>query len=140
MSAGLVFDMALFSLLGLGLETCFTAASEWPAKRDRHLLGFSSLWYIPLYALAPPAFLFLGPRLFGLNWALRGLIYTGAIYLVEFSGMLTLRGLLGSSPSEEGYRKCRWNVHGLIRLDFAPAWFAAGLFFERVWFALHPLP
>ena len=126
-------------MLGLGLETCFTAASEWPAKKDRHLMGFSSLWYIPLYALAPPAFRFLGPQIFGLHWALRGILYTLAIYLVEYSGMLALRGLLGSSPSEEGYRKSRWNIHGLIRLDFAPAWFAAGLFFERVWLALHPL-
>jgi hypothetical protein len=62
-----------------------------------------------------------------------------AIYLVEFFGMLALRGLLGSSPSQAGYLKSRWNIRGLIRLDFAPAWFAAGLFFERVWLALHPL-
>jgi hypothetical protein len=25
-----------------------------------------------------------------------------------------------------------WNVDGLIRLDFAPFWFAAGLIFERL--------
>ena len=30
------------------------------------------------------------------------------------------------------YTGCRFSVDGLIRLDFAPLWFGAGLWFERI--------
>ena len=30
------------------------------------------------------------------------------------------------------YSQCRANIHGLIRLDFAPLWFAVGLLFEQL--------
>ena len=30
------------------------------------------------------------------------------------------------------YTGCRFSVDGLIRLDFAPLWFGAGLLFERI--------
>ena len=30
------------------------------------------------------------------------------------------------------YTGCRFSVDGLIRLDFAPLWFVAGLLFERI--------
>ena len=30
------------------------------------------------------------------------------------------------------YSRSRWNIGRVIRLDFAPYWFAAGLLFERI--------
>jgi len=56
-----------------------------------------------------------------------------AIFAVEYFGMFCLRKLLGSSPSEVGYYQSRWNIHGLIRLDFAPAMFLMGLFLEIIY-------
>jgi len=133
----LAFSVFLFSFLGLGLETAFTAALDYPKRRDNHLMGYSSLWYVPLYALAPIVFYFWGRTLFAYPWYVRGLIYTALIYAIEYAGMWALRRLLGSSPSEAGYYESRWHVHGLIRLDFAPFWFAAGLLFEWAYRVIH---
>ena len=30
------------------------------------------------------------------------------------------------------YSHARYNIRGVIRLDYAPFWFAAGLFFEKI--------
>lgn len=126
----LAFECLLFAVVGLGLETVFTAALDWKQDPKRHLMGYSSIWYMPLYAVAPLFFRWAGPALFGLPLVVRGALYMALIYLCEYAGMLALRRLLGSSPSEASYYKSRWNVQGLIRLDFAPSWFAAGLAFE----------
>jgi hypothetical protein len=34
------------------------------------------------------------------------------------------------------YSEARYHVKGLIRWDYAPAWFAVGLIFERAYFWL----
>lgn len=133
MTVDLVFQMLIFAVLGLGLEVVFTGALDWRRSRPRHLLGYSSVWYLPLYAISPIFLHFAGSALFVLPTLLRGLIYMACIFAVEYMGMLCLRMLLGSSPSEVGYYQSRWNVHGLIRLDYAPAMFLMGLFFEFIY-------
>lgn len=120
----------IFGVFGIGLETFFTAILDYLELKDRRLLGYSSLWYFPIYALLPPAFCIVYPNINGSSIIVRGLVYMILIYVSEYFYMLLLRKLLGESPSERSYYKSRWNVHGLIRLDFAPAWFAAGLIFE----------
>jgi len=125
--------MLLFAVIGLGVETVFTAAMDWRKDPKRHLMGFSSLWYIPLYAGAPLILQRLLPLIGDRPWPLRGLVYMAVIYAAEYVSMRFLHDLLGESPSEANYLRCRWNVHGFIRLDFAPAWFAAGLFFEYLY-------
>lgn len=138
MPPSLGFQCFLFAFLGLGLEVAFTAALDSWKKRDRFLMGYSSIWYLPLYAGIPWLLARIGPWIFALAWPLRGLIYIVLCFALEFAGMLALRLLLGASPSEESYHKARWNVLGLIRLDFAPVWFAAGLLFEMVFRSLNP--
>lgn len=128
----LACEMLFFGILGIGIETAFTAITDYKNDPKRHLFGYSSLWYIPLYALTPLFFHFTGTYLFGLPLLIRGAVYTLVIFTAEYLGMLALRWLLGSSPSEESYVQSRWNVHGLIRLDFAPAWFALGLALELI--------
>ena len=133
MNLDLVFQMLIFAVLGLGLEVVFTGALDWRRSNPRHLLGYSSLWYLPLYAISPVFLHLAGSSLFVLPTPLRGLIYMACIFAVEYMGMLCLRTLLGSSPSEAGYYQSRWNIHGLIRLDYAPAMFLMGLFFEFIY-------
>lgn len=133
MTIDLVFQMIIFAVLGLGLEVVFTGAYDWRRSNPRHLIGYSSLWYLPLYSISPVFLHFVGASLFGLPILLRGLVYMASIFAVEYAGMLCLRKLLGSSPSEVGYYQSRWNVDGLIRLDFAPAMFLMGLFFEFIY-------
>ncbi len=133
MTIDLLFQMLIFAVLGLGLEVVFTSALDWRRSNPRHLLGYSSLWYLPLYAMSPVFLHCAGAALFVLPIPLRGLIYMASIFAVEYVGMFCLRKMLGSSPSEVGYYQSLWNIHGLIRLDFAPAMFLMGLFFEFIY-------
>ncbi len=58
-----------------------------------------------------------------------GTLYMVLIFTAEyFSGML-LRAK-GMCPWD--YTGRQWNINGLIRLDFAPLWFATGLLFEQI--------
>jgi len=128
----LSFEMALFAVLGLGFEVLFTSITDFKAEKRRYLMGYSSLWYAPLYACAPLFLHYVGSYLFLLPLLARGVVYALVIWLFEYVGMWLLRLLLGASPSEEQYLKSRWNIHGLIRLDFFPAMFLMGLAFEFI--------
>lgn len=128
----LLFEMALFAILGLGFEVFFTSVLDWKSDKRRFLMGYSSLWYAPLYAMTPVFLHLTAVRLFEFPFWMRGVVYALVIWLFEYLGMWGLRLLLGASPSEGSYYKSRWNVHGLIRLDYFPAMFLLGLAFEVV--------
>lgn len=127
----------LLASVGVGLEVAFTALSGL-RKRDRRLTGHSYLWMFPIYGLAYPLFAWSWPVLGDLPLLVRGLGYVPAFFAVEYATGWVLRRLVGECPWEAGYRGARWGVHGLIRLDYAPAWFAAALLFERLylWLAI----
>jgi len=131
--ADTIFIMALFGVLGLGLEVIFTAVLDAIKHRQRHLWGYSSLWYIPLYMMAPIILALSAEIISPLPFLVRGLIYMIAIFSCEFVAMFALRKLLGASPSEANYELSRWNICGLIRLDYAPVMFLMGLIFEFVY-------
>ena len=92
------------------------------------MTGKTSLLMFPIYGSAA----FIEPiwrRLCNKPIVLRGLIYTICIYAVEYTSGLLLR-TLGICPWD--YTGDPTNINGLIRLDFAPFWFIAGLIFERI--------
>ena len=60
---------------------------------------------------------------------IRGCIYTVGIFAVEFISGSFFR-LLHICPWD--YSRAPLNYKGLIRLDYAPLWFAAGIFFEKI--------
>ncbi len=126
-------DMVLFAVLGLGLEVIFTGLVDCKKNTLCHLMGYSSLWYLPLYMMVPILFGVTKLFVFQINWCARGLIYMIMIFAIEYVAMFALRKLLGASPSEGSYYRSPYNVRGLIRLDYAPAMFALGLFFECVY-------
>ena len=82
----------------------------------------------PIYGMA----CFLRPlcRLMkGKNLLLRGSVYTCCIFAGEFvSGSLLKRH--GACPWD--YSRAKYNIKGLVRLDYAPLWFGAGLLFEKI--------
>ncbi|MDD2958188.1 MAG: hypothetical protein PHE06_13630 [Lachnospiraceae bacterium] len=92
------------------------------------LTGYSSLWMFPIYGMAAainPLYQIIKP----LNIVFRGLIYMICIFLVEYiTGSILM--MTGRCPWD--YSECRFQVHGVIRLDYAPMWFTVGLFFEWV--------
>jgi uncharacterized membrane protein len=105
-----------------------------PLERWR-LCGSTYLWMFPLYGAGGLLFEPLHDALRRHPWPLRGLTWTVLIFLVEYASGRALRRLTGRCPWD--YTYARANVHGLIRLDYAPVWFAFGLLLELVHDALN---
>jgi hypothetical protein len=134
MSSRQVAVAVVVALAGLGLEVVYTALAggdvEAPPARRRFLVGYSSVWYLPIYAVVPFFFAVLPASFRAWPWALRGSAYMLVAWVGEYVAMGLLHLLLGQSPSEESYRKSRWHLHGLTRLDHGPAYFAGALALE----------
>src|SRR5690606_39436874 len=64
-------------------------------------------------------------------------VYVAVLYAIEYTAGWLLRCALGRCPWD--YGRARWSVHGLIRLDYLPAWAAACLIFESLWLELRVL-
>lgn len=111
--------------VGWCMEILFTALDSL-RRRDMTLMGKTSIWMFPIYGcaavLAPVSRL-----LRGRSFWVRGLTYMGLIFSGEY---LTGRLLEKKTLCPWDYSRCRWNIRHLIRLDFAPCWFGAGLLFE----------
>ena len=112
-------------ILGWGMEIFWTGLGSL-LHGDPRLTGRSSLWMFPIYGLAAaigPVYQILKP----LNVIFRGLIYMICIFAVEYATGAFLRSL-NLCPWD--YSQDAFHINGLIRLDYAPLWFAVGLIFE----------
>lgn len=120
-------NFLLCGVTGWCMEIIFTALSSL-RRRDSKLRGTTSIWMFPIYGSA--AFLLPISRLLKSfpTWV-RGLTYMSLIFTAEF---LTGRLLERRRLCPWDYGRCRWNIKRLIRLDFAPYWFGAGLLFEHL--------
>ena len=122
-------NFLLCGLCGWCMEILFTALHSLK-RRDLRLTGTTSLWMFPIYGcaclLAPFKQLFAKLHVGRLK---RGLFYMLLIFTVEyFSGRLLWKH--GLCPWD--YLKSRFHIHRIVRLDYAPWWFLAGLFFEKI--------
>lgn len=95
---------------------------------DLAMKGTTSLLMFPIYGCAA----LILPASKKLSWMplfFRGCLYTAGFYLGEFlSGSLL-----------KAFQMCPWDYSqvphhykGLVRLDYLPVWFFAGLFFEKI--------
>ncbi|XP_020337156.1 transmembrane protein 229B-like [Oncorhynchus tshawytscha] len=120
----------VYALHGCLCEVGFTAVWDWWETKDRRLAGHTSLWALPMYALA----IFLIEGLRGRLLAqrcpllLRMLVYTLFIYLWEFSWGVVLR-FLGACPWD--YSGFSYNLAGLVTLEYALPWALASLIAEQ---------
>ncbi len=99
-------------------------------RGDVRLAGTTYLWMFPIYGLA----VFLEPihnRIRHIQWFVRGLTWLGIIWSIEYSTGWIIRGTTGLCPWDYS-GSTPYSVNGLIRLDMAPAWFMAGLLFEKL--------
>lgn len=128
----------LIACVGLSLEVVFTALVSRRESGNWRLMGHTYVWMIPIYALVYPFLALLRPWVGPWPFWLRGPFYVALIYAVEYASGWLLRKLTGECPWEHGYRGNRWAVHGLIRLDYAPAWLGACWLFERLYLFLRP--
>lgn len=104
-----------------------------PPERWR-LAGHTYLWMFPLYGLGGLAFEPCHEAVRAWPWPLRGLCWMALIFAAEYALGRLLRRATGRCPWDYGY--ARWNVDGVIRLDYAPVWFCFGFVLERVHDAL----
>lgn len=113
--------------IGWCMEILWTGIHCLPQK-DFTLMGYSSIWMFPIYGMAAV----IGPvskYLKELSVLHRGSIYTMGIYFMEFTtGSLLTKFQI--CPWD--YSQSPFNYKGLIRFDYAPLWFLAGLFFEKI--------
>lgn len=114
-------------ITGWCLEIMFTGIHSL-LVRDKKLMGQTSLWMFPIYGCAV-IFSPMSKILKNRSVLCRGIHYMLTIFAAEYSFGYILKKL-GRCPWD--YSKARFNINGLIRLDFAPCWFGAGLLFEKI--------
>ncbi|KPU45308.1 hypothetical protein OXPF_12010 [Oxobacter pfennigii] len=118
----------IYGLAGWCIEIFWTGLGSL-ISGDPKLQGWTYIWMFPIYGLA----IFLEPIHNRIrNWPviLRGGAYTLLIFLAEYSTGWLLKTVMGVCPWN--YSGTPYEIDGLIRLDFAPAWFAAGILFEKL--------
>ncbi len=125
---------------GWCLEVIFTS-TESILRHDWRLMGQTSLLMFPIYGcgalLGPIGTLIDRWVTPGSGFAARktelairhGFLYMVLIFVAEYFAGSLLRGG-GMCPWD--YTGRSTNIDGLIRLDFAPLWFATGLLFEQI--------
>lgn len=114
-------------LTGWCMEILFTSVGSL-LKNDGRLIGQTSVWMFPIYGMAAcirPVYRLIKK----LPAILRGGIYSMGIFGFEYvSGMF----LKKHEVCPWDYSDAKANIDGVIRLDYAPFWMAAGLLFERI--------
>jgi len=114
-------------ITGWCMEIIYTSLHSLHNKNYK-LTGNTSIWMFPIYGMAS----LLKPvcrLLKGKNILFRGGIYTFIIFAGEYLSGSFLRKM-DACPWD--YSHARLNIKGLIRLDYAPLWFGAGLLFEKI--------
>ncbi len=123
----LIHNFLCCGLLGWCLEIIFTGLNAL-RRRNLKLTGTTSLWMFPIYGCASfmaPLFRLMEKR----PLLLRGCTYMSLIFSAEF---LSGRFLQKRKLCPWDYSRSRYHIGRVIRLDYAPYWFAAGLLFERL--------
>jgi uncharacterized membrane protein len=121
-------NFILCGFCGWCMECFWTGLNSIIKHKDKSLLCRTSVWMFPIYGLAAC----LTPicrKLERRNALLRGGVYALLIYLTEYITGIILKKH-GACPWD--YSKAKLNIKGVIRLDYAPAWFLTGLFFEKL--------
>ncbi len=95
---------------------------------DMRLISFTNLWMFFIYGAA----VFLEPihdAIRGWMMPVRGLIWVIIIWGMEYTSGLLIKTFFGVYA---WYYTGYFAIDSLVRIDFAPAWFIAGLLFERL--------
>jgi uncharacterized membrane protein len=110
------------------MECFWTGLGSLKKHSDKTLSCHTSVWMFPIYGMAAC----LAPickKLKDRNALLRGGVYAIFIYAAEYTSGVILKKY-GACPWD--YSKAKLNYKGVVRLDYAPFWCVAGLFFEKI--------
>ncbi|MBE6008168.1 MAG: hypothetical protein E7235_03095 [Lachnospiraceae bacterium] len=114
----------IYGIIGWCMEIIWTSI----LSGKKTLKGTTSLWMFPVYGsvvLMEPIFVLFG----GWPVFIRGTVYMLCIFVAEYVTGLSFNAA-GVCPWD--YSHAKLNIQGVIRLDYAPLWFGAGLFYEWV--------
>ena len=129
--ASMIIRFVIYGALGCLMEVLWTGLCSLIGK-DLKLSSKTSLWMFFIYGMViflEPLFRLVSP----LNFLLRGLIYAALIMTGEFfTGTILQRAR--ACPWD--YSHSRFNVRGVIRFDYLPAWAIAGLVFEQIYWVI----
>lgn len=114
-------------VFGWCMEIMWTAFEKF-RRRDMKLIGNTSIWMFPIYGMAS-LFTPLCKLVHNANFLIRGFIYMLTIFTAEYSTGYFLKK---HNMCPWNYSKSKYNIDGLIRLDYAPLWFIIGLTFEKI--------
>ena len=127
----MIIRFVIYGAVGCLMEVLWTGLSALIHKNYR-LNSNTSLWMFFIYGaiiVLEPVFRLVSP----LNFLLRGLMYALLILLGEFiTGTLLKR----ADVCPWDYSHTRFHVRGIVRFDYLPAWAAAGLVFEQIYWTL----
>lgn len=120
-------NFLICGVFGWCIEILWTSFEKF-RRRDMKLIGNTSIWMFPIYGMAS-LFTPLFQLIQNTNFFIRGLVYMLSIFTAEYAtGYLLNR----HDMCPWNYSKSKYNIDGLIRLDYAPLWFITGLFFEKL--------
>ena len=122
----MVIKFFIYGILGLFMEIIWTGLGSL-IKKDFKLRASTSVWMLFVYGLA----VFLEPVCDiakPLPVYARGCAYVLCFFAIEF---MTGAVLKKAKICPWDYSGSRFSLFGLIRFDYAPVWFLAGLVFER---------
>lgn len=117
----------IYGITGWSMEMLWTGLHSL-LEGDLRLAGHSNIWMFFIYGSA----VFLEPihdAIYRWRWPVRGGLWMIIIWGVEYASGLILVTTLGVYPWRYGGALA---VDGLVTLSYGPAWFVAGLLFERV--------
>ena len=119
----------IYGIAGWILEIIWTGLGSLLAG-DLTLRCKTYLWMLPIYGMA----VFMEPvyhKIKTYSWVARGFVWMIVIFAIEYCSGLTLKTMVGVYAWN--YSDTPLHIGGLIRLDYAPVWFAAGLLFEKAY-------
>ncbi|MGN0383076.1 MAG: hypothetical protein ACI4DS_02310 [Eubacterium sp.] len=114
-------------ITGLCIEIVWTGIGNL-IKKDKKMIGHTSIIMFPIYGMASlikPLHTIIRKE----NIIIRGSIYTALIFATEY---ITGTYLKSKNICPWDYSKSKHNINGVIRLDYAPAWFTVGLIYEHM--------
>ncbi|WHH57338.1 hypothetical protein [Petroclostridium sp. X23] len=125
----MIIRFFIYGIIGWAMEIFWTGM--WSVfQGDIRLRGTTYLWMFPIYGLA----ILLEPihdRIRFMPWIIRGGVWVLLIWGIEYISGWAIRSVIGVCPWDYS-GATEYQINGLIRLDYAPAWFAAGLIFEKL--------
>jgi len=127
----MVIKFLIYGALGWFMEIIWTGLGSL-LRRDFKLHASTSIWMLFIYGMA----VFVEPvcdMMRQLPLIARGAAYVLCFFAIEFATGAVLKK---ARVCPWDYSGSKFNLFGLIRFDYAPVWFLAGLVFERVHFVV----